>query len=614
MKYRDMERRKKAKIWLYLTLSMSALALGGCFTATNARDVVREETIEKEEGSEQNTETGDDGGNEIANGISGDELAEKEGTVVAIDETHFPDPAFRDYVNQACDVNHDGFLSEMEILAVTDMKCRKMGIGSLKGVELFSNLERLDCRRNDLTELNIRQNTKLRCLACSETGINTLDVSNCPLLIRALDATGCCYRDDGYVSYGGHLLDDEEISQDEYGSLLRVNADAKFIPEYEPGKGLDISIMFTDIREERWKEIYLELIEKWLNDKNIGDTDAFDSPYHSYRLIYLNDDSVPELVAASQFGAAGSKIYSIINGKVISMSGGTEFFYKERGNLLDDCAGRMGYYFDSIWQIGENGFERIYNCENEVYEWDDDMNPTKQEFWIDGRPASKQEYYELVDGIIPAKDRIFMDVYDSFCLNMKDYLIGQAPKDYKEAYAEIILDNDGEWGYALVERDGAAPLLLSATENCYVTSFDDGMINNIVLYNFMFDEDTTEVYVYPRLGLLEVYEMVNNLSTEEFDYVRIDRYEMRDGLVLSCNMPTNDVEVLAPVMFPDKINKACDPLEYSINYVEVPKDEYMEYLSKTEGKERLKVAPYGSKDAEITYLSKEEMLKKLAEE
>lgn len=46
-----------------------------------------------------------------------------------------------------------------------------------------------------------------------------------------------------------------------------------------------------------------------------------------------------------------------------------------------------------------------------------------------------------------------------------------------------------------------------------------------------------------------------------------------------------------PVMFPAKINKANALREYSINYVKVSKFEFMDYLSHTKGKERLKVVP-----------------------
>ena len=604
---------RKAPVWLSVVLSVSVLLLGGCLATTDAHK------REQEEISEQTAVTEESVGEEIADDSTAeDKLVANEGAAIAIDETHFPDPAFRGYVNQTYDTDQDGVLSEDEILAVTEMKCGNMGIGSLKGVEIFSNLERLDCRKNDLTDLDISKNTKLRCLACSETGINTLDITNCPRLI-CVRAVGSWRSASTYDSFGEFLDEEKDLSISLCESLLQVNEDAKIVPECEPEKGWDISCMFTDIREERWKEIYLELIENCLCDNDMTET----VPYavEKYAFLYLNDDSVPELVAIGACEDDGTQIFSIANGKVISMrTARREFFYKERGNILDNCAGDMGYYYDYIWKIGENGFERVHNCENEVHGWEDVMNPTKQEFWIDDQPVSEKEYYELIDGLIPAKERVDLNDYEYYgkCSNLKEYLKGEVLKDYKKAYTEIILQNGFEGlGYALIERDGAAPLLLSVNEYSYqFASFDDGLISDYTApfegerITYGYEDDI--VYVYPKLGLLERY-YLGERGNGELSSVWIGRYEMRMGTLLDSYLHTNDAEVLASVALPAKVNNADDPFVYSINSVNVSKDEYMDCISNTKGKEKLRVAPYGSEDAEITYLSKEEMLKKLAE-
>ena len=50
----------------------------------------------------------------------------------------------------------DGTLTEDELQAVTAMDVSNQGIASLKGIEYFTNLESLNCRGNQLTQLDVR--------------------------------------------------------------------------------------------------------------------------------------------------------------------------------------------------------------------------------------------------------------------------------------------------------------------------------------------------------------------------------------------------------------------------------------------------------------------------
>ncbi len=79
---------------------------------------------------------------------------------IPIDEPHFPDAVFREYVRRF-DTNSDGTLSAAEIAMVTGIYVSDSGISSLQGVEYFTALQYLNCYNNQLT---------------------TLDLSNCPNL------------------------------------------------------------------------------------------------------------------------------------------------------------------------------------------------------------------------------------------------------------------------------------------------------------------------------------------------------------------------------------------------------------------------------------------------
>ena len=139
---------------------------------------------------------------------------ENDPLVVRIDEGNFPDPVFIRDVRKF-DLNGDGWLSEDEIAKVEEIDVNTMidsipenpvyrkPIDTLKGIEYFTSLKTLICSGNNLTELNLNQNTeltklictynqlktlnlkqnpKLTDLHCSQNNITTLDVSNNPLL------------------------------------------------------------------------------------------------------------------------------------------------------------------------------------------------------------------------------------------------------------------------------------------------------------------------------------------------------------------------------------------------------------------------------------------------
>ena len=139
---------------------------------------------------------------------------------VSISAENFPDEAFRNYVSANFD-DGDGILSDTEISAVTAIKVNRKGIKSLKGIEYFTALTKLDCHENQitsldlssctrltyldcclnkLTNLEIKQCTGLIYLECDENDITSLDLSGlsalaqlncCNCLIESLDISGC---------------------------------------------------------------------------------------------------------------------------------------------------------------------------------------------------------------------------------------------------------------------------------------------------------------------------------------------------------------------------------------------------------------------------------------
>ena len=101
-------------------------------------------------------------------------LALAEGAAgVAIDPTNFPDANFRTYV-ATFDKDNDDCLTPAELAAVEYMALYNKSIGDLTGIEHFTDLTKLDCRRNQLTSLDLSKNTALEVLNCNNNPLTSL--------------------------------------------------------------------------------------------------------------------------------------------------------------------------------------------------------------------------------------------------------------------------------------------------------------------------------------------------------------------------------------------------------------------------------------------------------
>ena len=127
-------------------------------------------------------------------------------SVILINETNFPDPLFRKYVQENFDMDRDGILSQSEADAVTRIEVNKdkdtpdsEKISSLKGIEYFSELKDLDCRWNQLTRLDLSKNAKLRWLDCQDNQLTRLDLSKNAKL--------------RYLNCGGNQLTNLDLSE-----------------------------------------------------------------------------------------------------------------------------------------------------------------------------------------------------------------------------------------------------------------------------------------------------------------------------------------------------------------------------------------------------------------
>lgn len=95
---------------------------------------------------------------------------------IDVDATNFPDENFRNFLLSK-DYGQDGVLTESEISGITYIGVYSKNINSLKGIEYFTALNKLDCSGNHLTSLDISKNLAIKELFCQRNQLTNLDVS-----------------------------------------------------------------------------------------------------------------------------------------------------------------------------------------------------------------------------------------------------------------------------------------------------------------------------------------------------------------------------------------------------------------------------------------------------
>jgi hypothetical protein len=92
--------------------------------------------------------------------------------------TYIPDQNFeQELINLGYDNLIDQYVLTSDISGVTDLFLNGIGVSDLTGVEDFSSLTTLECEFNQLSSLDLSQNSNLTFLNCSDNQLTTLDVS-----------------------------------------------------------------------------------------------------------------------------------------------------------------------------------------------------------------------------------------------------------------------------------------------------------------------------------------------------------------------------------------------------------------------------------------------------
>jgi len=364
--------------------------------------------------------------------------------------------------------------------------------------------------------------------------------------------------------------------------------------------------------DDSWKGLYAEYIEKEIVPMLDAREPGWEEGW-SFGMIYINDDPIPELVISSGYEAAGNIICTVIDGKVESLqTSRLSFYYKEFGNVLVNAEGNMGFYYDIIYRIGEKGFELLHEGTNEeVYE---ENGPTGEVLYtMDGKEVTKDEYYKTVNAAIPGTERIFWNLGSSYDDMMK-YLKGNGPKNYQEAYREVVeaLSKDAlaagrapeYYKFALIERENYDPLLLCSGNHTFcIYAFEDGLLQAGPDQWF---SETELIFVYPKLGIIQNHQYYeNNVSY-------VSDYWMRAGSLCASYLRTEAEMEMVDDEWKLVLNENGEPITtYLINNAEVSKEDYYKFAERNDEKFKQQLVANDEEYTFIEYYHGAEMLEML---
>lgn len=153
------------------------------------------------------------------------------------------------------------------------------------------------------------------------------------------------------------------------------------------------SIITTDL-SSGWATTYLN--EIFVGEKPTDMT--------SCRLIYVDNNSIPELWIDYGYGYAGAEVYTQSNDGTDSISisqGGAKWIENE--NLLLTSGGHMDVYYDEVYKIEDGKFVLLgagdYGAiDNSNVQYDEQDNPIYDYYWNDSA-LSKDEYEQNLNNI-----------------------------------------------------------------------------------------------------------------------------------------------------------------------------------------------------------------------
>ena len=315
---------------------------------------------------------------------------------IVIDETTFPDDIFRDWVlNQS--YGRDGVLTEAEIATVRLMMVSGKNIADLKGIEYFTSLNVLPCKFNQLTSLDLSQNTALTDLWCGDNQLTSLDVSQCTALsqfgcennqLTSLDVSQCTVL----IQLGceNNQLTSLDLSKNTALKYLNCQNNQLTSLDVSQNTALESIVCYSN----RINETEMGRLVESLPEKN-GD----------FYVKNLADDNEQNVITTAQVAAAKAKGWNVIafdkDGNTIDYDGDepTELEPINNGESID-----IGTDIDENTNLDGNVVDNVYfNINDGSYDASGGcivVNSATDDSFIDGKDIFGDDFKEGYNGIV----------------------------------------------------------------------------------------------------------------------------------------------------------------------------------------------------------------------
>lgn len=151
---------------------------------------------------------------------------------------------------------------------------------------------------------------------------------------------------------------------------------------------------------DEWKDAYINFVNEHGNVY-----DSFGHTMETYKLVNINNDSIPELYINFGTTAGGDVICTYYEGKVVEQPLWNHgFSYVEGQNIFRDSGGHMDVYHDKIYSIKNGQFILLHEgdfgaSDNSHIQLDSDGNPIYNYYWNGTEVSSEAEYMNLLNEV-----------------------------------------------------------------------------------------------------------------------------------------------------------------------------------------------------------------------
>lgn len=182
----------------------------------------------------------------------------------------------------------------------------------------------------------------------------------------------------------------------------------EYLSKYDDSRLIQWISQFKDeVSSNEWKEAYINYVNE---HDNIYD--SFGNTIEIYKLVNINNDSIPELYINFGNTAGGDVICTYYEGKAVEQPmWNYGFSYIEGQNIFRDSGGHMAVYYDKIYSIENSQFVLLHEgnygaSDNAHVQFDSDGNPIYNYYWNGTEVSSEAEYMNLLNEVYNAQQAI----------------------------------------------------------------------------------------------------------------------------------------------------------------------------------------------------------------